>query len=56
MLKQNEHISLLEEYSRLLDSIAWYGKSDILELAKLAKKLGRNYTEDLAERKLALQK
>ena len=45
---------LLEEYSRLLDSIAWYNKGDVLELAKLAKKLGRNYTEDLAERKSAL--
>ena len=45
---------LLEEYSQLLDNIAWYGKGDVIELAKLAKKLGRNYTEDLAERKSAL--
>ena len=45
---------LLGEYSRMLDSIAWYNKGDVLELAKLAKKLGRNYTQDLAERKSAL--
>ena len=45
---------LLVEYSRMLDSIAWYNKGDVLELAKLAKKLGRNYTQDLAERKSAL--
>lgn len=51
-----EKTKLLEEYSRLLDSIAWYRKGDIFELAKLAKSLGRNYTQDLAERKQALQK
>ena len=45
---------LLEEYSHLLDSIAWYNKGDVIELAKLAKTLGRNYTQDLAERKSAL--
>ena len=45
---------LLEEYSQLLDNIAWYNKGDVIELAKLAKKLGRNYTQDLAERKSAL--
>ena len=41
----------LEAYSRLLDSIAWYNKGDIVQLAKMAKELGRNYTEDLTERK-----
>lgn len=41
----------LEAYSRLLDSIAWYNKGDIVKLAKMAKELGRNYTEDLTERK-----
>ena len=41
----------LEAYSRLLDSIAWYNKGDIFQLAKMAKELGRNYTEDLTERK-----
>lgn len=45
---------LLEEYSQLLDSIAWYNKGDVIELARMAKKLGRNYTQDLAERKSAL--
>ena len=44
----------LEKYSRLLDELAWYRKGDIFELAKLAKSLGRNYTQDLAERKQAL--
>ena len=45
---------LLEEYSHLLDSIPWYNKGDVIELPKLAKTLGRNYTQDLAERKSAL--
>jgi hypothetical protein len=45
---------LLVEYSRMLDSIAWYNKGDVLELAKLAKKLGRDYMQDLADRKSAL--
>ena len=45
---------LLEEYSHLLDEIAWYNNGDVIELAKLAKKLGRDYMQDLAERKSAL--
>lgn len=45
---------VLEEYSRLLDNIAWYNQGDVIELAKLAKKLGRDYMQDLAERKSAL--
>lgn len=45
---------VLEEYSRLLDGIAWYNQGDVIELAKLAKKLGRDYMQDLAERKSAL--
>ena len=45
---------LLVEYSRMLDSIAWYNKGDAIELAKLAKKLGRDYMQDLADRKSAL--
>ncbi|WP_041914919.1 hypothetical protein [Selenomonas ruminantium] len=51
-----ERTKLLEEYSRLLDSIAWYNRGDVLELAKMAKKLGRSYMQDLAERKQALKK
>lgn len=46
----------LMEYSRMIDEFAWYGKGDIFKIAKLAKKLGRNYTDDIANRKLqALQ-
>jgi hypothetical protein len=45
---------LLEEYSHLLDEIAWYNKGDVIQLAKMAKKLGRDYMRDLAERKSAL--
>lgn len=45
---------LLEEYSHLLDEIAWYNKGDVIELARMAKKLGRDYMQDLAERKSAL--
>lgn len=44
----------IEEYSRLIDEMAWYGRGDIFQIAKLAKELGRNYTEDLAERKKLL--
>ena len=44
----------LEAYSRLLDSIAWYNQGDIFQLAKMARELGRNYTEDLTERKKLL--
>ena len=49
-----EKTKLLEDYSRLLDSIAWYNNGDVIKLAKLAKKLGRDYMQDLAERKSAL--
>ena len=45
---------LLEEYSHLLDEIAWYNKGDVIELARMAKKLDRDYMQDLAERKSAL--
>ena len=44
----------LKTYSEMLDNIAWYNKGNIFDLAKLAKELGRNYTQDLAERKQAL--
>lgn len=44
----------LKEYSRMIDEFAWYGKGDIFAIAKLAKQLGRNYTEDIANRKLQL--
>lgn len=55
-MQEKNKTDKLEEYSRLLDSIAWYRQGDIFELAKLAKSLGRNYTQDLAERKQALEK
>jgi len=44
----------IERYSRMIDDFAWYGKGDIFEIAKLAKKLNRQYMADIAERKLAL--
>lgn len=44
----------LKSYSELLDNIAWYNKGDVIELAKMAKKLGRDYMKDLTERKMAL--
>lgn len=46
----------LTEYSRLIDEFAWYGKGDIFQIAKLAKALNRNYTEDIANRKLQAMK
>lgn len=45
---------LLAEYSRMLDEYAWYGKGDIIAIAKAAKELGRNYMDDIAERKKML--
>lgn len=39
------------KYSRMIDDYAWYGKGDIFEIAKLAKKLNRHYTTDIVERK-----
>lgn len=44
----------LKAYSRALDEMAWYGNGSMIELARMAKTLGRNLVEDLAERKLAL--
>ena len=41
----------IEKYSRMIDDFAWYGKGDIFEIAKLAKRLNRNYMEDITERK-----
>ena len=49
-----EKTKLLEDYSRLLDGIAWYNQGDVIELARMAKKLGRDYMQDLAGRKSAL--
>lgn len=47
-----EKMDKLTEYSRLIDNFAWYGEGDIFKIAKLAKELNRNYTEDIANRKL----
>lgn len=47
---------MLSDYSRMIDDFAWYNKGNIFAIAKLAKRLGRNYMQDLAERKIALQK
>jgi len=49
-----DRTKLLEEYSRLLDNIAWYSQGDVIKLAKLAKKLGRDYMRDLTDRKMAI--
>lgn len=51
---QEDKDELIARYSRMLDNIAWYGNGDIFELAKLAKRLNRNYTIDLAESKKQL--
>ena len=53
MLNENQE-ELLEQYSRQIDELAWYGKGNLIEIAKLAKKLGRSYTVDIAERKAQL--
>ena len=48
--------TLLKHYSKMIDNFAWYGKGDIFEIAKLAKKLSRDYMQDIADRKLARSK
>lgn len=49
-------LSDIERYSRMVDDFAWYGKGDVFEIAKLAKKLNRSYMQDIVDRKLALKK
>lgn len=44
----------INTYSELLDNIAWYNKGNVIELAKMAKNLGRDYMKDLTERRMAL--
>ena len=39
------------KYSRMIDDFAWFNKGDIFEIAKLAKRLNRNYMVDITERK-----
>lgn len=41
----------IERYSRMVDDFAWYSQGDIFDLAKLAKKLGRDYMQDIVARK-----
>ena len=41
----------IEKYGQMIDDFAWFDKGDIFEIAKLAKKLNRNYMEDITERK-----
>ena len=44
----------LTEYSRMIDDYAWYNKGNIFEIAKTAQLLGRNYMEDITNRKMAM--
>ena len=44
----------IEKYSHMIDDFAWFNKGNIFEIAKLAKRLGRSYMQDLADRKMAL--
>ena len=41
----------LRDYSRMIDDFAWYSQGDIFAIAKLAKKLKRDYMQDITERK-----
>lgn len=50
----SEQDDLLVKYSRMLDEVAWYNRGDIYDLIRLARKLGRNYTIDLADRRKQL--
>lgn len=43
----------LQEYSRMVDEYAWYGRGDIVQIAKLARELNReSYMQDIADRKM----
>lgn len=53
MLNENQE-ELLEQYSKAVDQLAWYGKGNLVEIAKLARQLGRSYTVDIAKRKAQL--
>lgn len=44
----------IERYSRMVDDYAWYSQGDIFAIAKLAKKLGRDYMQDIVARKKQL--
>ena len=44
----------LRDYSRMIDDYAWYSQGDIFAIAKLAKKLKRDYMQDIVERKKQL--
>lgn len=44
----------ITEYAKAVDDFAWYGIGDIFAIAKAAKKLGRNYMQDIADAKTAL--
>lgn len=41
----------IERYSRMVDDFAWYSQGDIFVIAKLAKKLKRDYMQDITARK-----
>lgn len=45
---------MLKEYSRMIDDFAWFNKGNIFEIAKLAKKLGRDYMSDITQAKCQL--
>ena len=44
----------IEKYIKIIDDFAWYNKGDIFEIAKLAKKLNRQYMNDITDRKKIL--
>lgn len=44
----------IEKYSKMIDDFAWHNKGDVFEIAKLAKKLNRQYMNDITDRKKIL--
>lgn len=44
----------LRDYSRMIDDYAWYSRGNIFVIAKAAKKLGRDYMQDIVKRKKQL--
>lgn len=47
-------ITTIQQYSRAIDEFAWYGQGDVFAIAKAARRLNRDYMQDITERKLAL--
>lgn len=49
-----EKITTIQQYSQMIDEFAWYGQGDVFAIARAARRLNRDYMQDITERKLAI--